>query len=119
MTGAAIGAMLGAWGGPLAGVTAAGGALVGGALGLGAEAYKLFTEDGSATAATEAVQQTVNATQADRPPPQQAADPGGGGGREISINGTLSLRGLQEAMLSATGNRPMETPEGGVPVMGT
>lgn len=119
MTGAAIGAALGAWGGPLAGVTAAGGALVGGALGLGAEAYKLFTEDGSATAATEAVQQTVNATQADRPPPQQAADPGGGGGREISINGTLSLRGLQEAMLSATGNRPMETPEGGVPVMGT
>lgn len=113
MTGAALGTM---FGGP---VGAAVGAAIGGVAGLGAEAYKIFTEeDPAATAATQAVQQTVDTSQADRPPSQQAAEPGGGG-KEISINGTLSLRGLQEAMLSATGNRPMETPEGGVPVFGT
>lgn len=113
MTGAAIGSLV------APGVGTAVGAALGGVLGLGAEAYKIFTEeDPAATAATQAVQQTVDTSQADRPPPQQAAEPGGGG-KEISINGTLSLRGLQEAMLSATGNRPMETPEGGVPVFGT
>jgi hypothetical protein len=111
MTGAALGSII-------PGVGTAVGAAVGGVLGLGAEAYKIFTEeDPAATAATAAVQQTVDATQADRPPPQQAASAERGG--ELSINGVLSLRGLQEAMLSATGNRPMETPEGGVPVMGT
>lgn len=120
MTGAAIGAAIGTpFFGVGAGIGAAAGAVIGGVAGLGAEAYKIFTEeDPAATAATQAVQQTVNTSQADRPPPQQAAEPGGGG-KEISINGTLSLRGLQEAMLSATGNRPMETPEGGVPVFGT
>lgn len=69
------------------------------------------------TAATAAVQQTVNTAQ--RQTSVQAADPGSSGKNEITVNGTLSLRGLNEVILQATGNRPMETPGGGVPVLGT
>lgn len=121
MTGAAIGAALGAWGGPLAGFTAAGGALVGGALGLGAEVYKWATEPSEQVAqeatAANAVQRTVNDTQTRTAQGTVAAV--GKDGSNMEISGTLSLRGLQEAILTATGDRPMETPDGGAPVFGT
>lgn len=125
MQGAALGGTIGAFFGGVGAIPGAAiGAVAGGVLGLGAEAYKLFTdEDPAATAATQAVEQTVNASQTDRSPPRQtsvqAADPGGDGNNEITVSGTLSLRGLNEVLLQATGNRPMETPGGGVPVLGT
>lgn len=116
MTGAGIGAALGAWGGPLAGVTAAGGAAVGAALGFGAEMYKWATEPSQNVAqsqAVDAVQKTVNTAQ-NSSNTQQATQ--GSGKTEITVNGTLAVRGLQEAVLQATGERPMETPGGGAPV---
>lgn len=108
MTGAALGSVI-------PGVGTAIGAAVGGVLGLGAEAYKIFT-DPAPTAAVNAVQQTVERQQA--PQATQAATPGGDRS-EITVNGTLALRGMQEVILQATGTRPMETPGGGVPVLGT
>jgi hypothetical protein len=110
MTGAGLGSIL-------PGVGTAAGAVVGGVLGLGAEAYKIFTEPKTSSAAVNAVQQTVESRQA--PQATQAATPGDDGRGELTINGTLSLRGMQEVILQAVGARPMETPNGGVPVLGT
>jgi hypothetical protein len=118
MTGAAIGGALGAWGGPLAGVTAAGGAAVGAVVGAGAELYKWATEPSQESAAAQAVQNTVSAAQTGTTQGAVAAA-GTSGEGNVEISGTLSLRGLQEAILSATGQRPMETPDGGAPVFGT
>lgn len=132
MIGAGFGAALGAFGGPLAGITATGGAIVGGAIGGISELYKWATEDptvhaksaaqmpdqtGQETAqqsvrAQEAVQQTVATT----PQAHSRAGAGSTGGGEMNINGVLSLRGLQEAILSASGQAPLDTPDGGAPV---
>jgi hypothetical protein len=49
----------------------------------------------------------------DRGDPQMG---GGQGGREMSINGTLTLNGLSEAVLQANGKRMEETPDGGAPI---
>jgi hypothetical protein len=49
----------------------------------------------------------------DRGDPQMG---GGQGGREMSINGTLTLNGLSEAVLQASGKRMEETPDGGAPI---
>jgi hypothetical protein len=64
------------------------------------------------TRAVDAIQRTVNPAQNNPAQVAQAAQ----GGKEMTINGTLSLRGLNEAILAATGDRPMETPGGGAPV---
>lgn len=109
MTGAALASFI-----PIPGVSTAVGAVAGGIAGLGAEAYKIFTEPAQ-TNAVQAVQQTVaprqNAAQTVHAPSP------GGEQRELTINGTLSLRGMQEAILQAAGARPMETPGGGVPIL--
>jgi hypothetical protein len=49
----------------------------------------------------------------DRADPQMG---GGQGGREMNINGTLTLNGLSEAVLQASGKRMEETPDGGAPI---
>lgn len=60
--------------------------------------------------------------------PQQQADaasataavPGNASGREaISLNGSLRLEGLHEAIIAATGEKAVATPSGGPPVVGT
>lgn len=38
---------------------------------------------------------------------------GGGGGGDMNVNGTLTLHGLSEAVLAATGHRMEDTPDGG------
>lgn len=42
-----------------------------------------------------------------------AGSMGGGAGGEMSVNGTLTLHGLSEAVLAATGHRMEDTPDGG------
>lgn len=49
----------------------------------------------------------------DRGDPQMG---GGGAGKEMTINGTLTLNGLSEAVMAASGRRMEETPDGGAPV---
>jgi hypothetical protein len=47
-----------------------------------------------------------------------ATPPGSGGGSEsITMNGSLRLEGLHEAILDAMGNKAVATPGGGVPVI--
>lgn len=50
-----------------------------------------------------------------------AATPAGGSGRgdngNITLSGSLRLEGLHEAILDATGNKAVQTPGGGVPVV--
>lgn len=116
MTGAAIGTL---FGGPVG--TAVGGA-IGGAMGFGAEIYKWATEpthNVEQSKVVDAVQRTVNATQNPTSMQQAAQNNGNGNGNgknEITVTGTLAIRGMQEAVLQATGERPMETPGGGAPV---
>jgi hypothetical protein len=62
--------------------------------------------------AVQAVQQNVQ--QVTRAPQLQLA--GGGGSGNMSISGTLSLSGLQEAIMSAQGQQVIQT-EGGAPVV--
>ena len=62
--------------------------------------------------AVQAVQQNVQ--QVTRAPQVQLA--GGGGSGNMSISGTLSLSGLQEAIMSAQGQQVIQT-EGGAPVV--
>ena len=62
--------------------------------------------------AVQAVQQNVQ--QVTRTPQVQLA--GGGGSGNMSISGTLSLSGLQEAIMSAQGQQVIQT-EGGAPVV--
>lgn len=111
MTGAAIGSVV-----PVVGTAL--GAGVGAALGAGAEMYKWATEPQAQAAqspqAVDAIQRTVNAAQTNTNQVAQSTQ----GGKEMTINGTLSLKGLSEAVLSAAGDRPMETPGGGAPVFG-
>lgn len=45
-----------------------------------------------------------------------AARGGGGGSGELNVNGTLTLRGLSEAIMQATGHRMEDTPDNGPPV---
>ena len=109
MTGAAIGSVI-------PGVGTAVGAGVGAALGFGAELYKWATEPTKNVAqsqAVDAVQRTVDTTQNSNNTQQVSQ---GTGKSEITVNGTLAVRGLQEAVLQATGERPMDTPGGGAPV---
>jgi hypothetical protein len=109
MTGAAIGSII-----PVVGTAV--GAGIGGALGFGTEMYKWATEptnNVTQSQAVDAVQRTVN-TEQNSSYTQQAAQ--GGGKSEITVNGTLAIRGMQEAVLQATGERPMDTPGGGAPV---
>lgn len=40
----------------------------------------------------------------------------GGGSSEMTVNGTLTLRGLSEAILQANGNRMEDTPDNGPPI---
>lgn len=54
-----------------------------------------------------AEQQSVRAT---------ATGGGGSGASEMSVNGTLTLRGLSEVILQATGQRMSDTPDNGPPV---
>jgi hypothetical protein len=49
----------------------------------------------------------------------QAASQGGGDGGSITLNGSLRLEGLHEAILDATAQKAVATPGGGVPVVGT
>jgi hypothetical protein len=62
----------------------------------------------------------VKAMAADMPygaaPAAGAASGGGAGGGNMTINGTLTLSGLQEAILNAQGSQVMQT-EGGAPVV--
>lgn len=94
-------------------------ALAGAAIGGMSELYKIATEDPSVNAkqtaqqvthSQRAIQQTIDAS------PQMRGHAGAGGGAEMNINGVLSLRGLQEAILSASGQAPLDTPDGGAPV---
>lgn len=50
----------------------------------------------------------------DRGDPQMGGGPNGGS--EMNINGTLTLNGLSEAILQASGKRMEETPDGGAPI---
>ncbi|NCY17508.1 MAG: hypothetical protein EBX39_12280 [Actinobacteria bacterium] len=43
----------------------------------------------------------------------QAARGMGGGGGDMNVNGTLTLHGLSEAVLAATGHRMEDTPDNG------
>jgi len=40
-----------------------------------------------------------------------------GGTQKLTINGTLSLQGLTEAILNASGEQPIQTEGGGAPVV--
>jgi hypothetical protein len=121
LTGAGIGGAIGGAlsFGTLAVPAAAVGAGIGAVAGGAAELYKWATEPQSSAAtqspaAVDAIQRTVSTTQNNVN--QAAQAPQGQGGKELTINGTLSLRGLTEAVLSASGDKPMETPGGGAPV---
>lgn len=98
--GAATGAALGAPLGPIGSLVGAG---IGGVAGLVGGGMYLNTTAPTAGQAAAAAQQ---------------ADQAASGTNEITINGTLALRGMNEAMLAAVGNRPMDTPGGGAPVYG-
>jgi hypothetical protein len=80
--------------------------------------YKIGIDAGDSPAesavsgAVQAVQQNVQ--QVTRTPQVQLA--GGGGSGNMSISGTLSLSGLQEAIMSAQGQQVIQT-EGGAPVV--
>jgi hypothetical protein len=50
----------------------------------------------------------------DRGDPQMGG--GQSGGKEMTINGTLTLSGLSEAVLAAAGRRMEESPDGGAPI---
>jgi hypothetical protein len=121
LTGAGIGGVIGGAlsFGTLAVPAAAVGAGIGAVAGGAAELYKWATEPQSSAAtqspaAVDAIQRTVSTTQNNVN--QAAQAPQSQGGKELTINGTLSLRGLTEAVLSASGDKPMETPGGGAPV---
>jgi hypothetical protein len=47
----------------------------------------------------------------------QASAPGSGASGPITLNGSLRMEGLYEAILAATGDKPVATPGGGVPVV--
>jgi hypothetical protein len=137
MLGAAVGSFV-------PGVGTAIGAGIGGLIGAGTEMYKWATEDESVHAKTTKPEETVDAVAASNPLPehdaqksvQQVANAqsaikrtvestptvqasggrGSSGGGEMNINGTLALRGLQEALISASAQVPMDSPDGGAPV---
>jgi hypothetical protein len=44
---------------------------------------------------------------------RSAGGMGGGGGGDMNVNGTLTLHGLSEAVLAATGHRMEDTPDNG------
>ena len=67
-------------------------------------------------ASPAAVQQSVGAAQAAANPQQASGPPGKAG--EVKINGTLRLENLYEGVMAALGDRGMDTPGGGAPVMG-
>jgi hypothetical protein len=136
--GAVIGTM---FGGPVGTAVGAG---IGGLVGAGSELYKWATEDPAVHAKTAAAEETVAAVAASDPLPEQdtqksvqqvasaqeaikrtvestpavqsSGGRGGAGGGEMNINGTLSLRGLQEALIAASAQTPMDSPDGGAPV---
>lgn len=58
--------------------------------------------------------QTANAAQQNSP---GGATPANTGNQSMNITGTLSLNGLREAILSASGGQPMQTPGDGPPVV--
>lgn len=73
-------------------------------------------------AATQAVEEGAKeaARQAARTVfPNQNQNGQGGAGGNMQINGTLTLRGMREAVIQATGTPPAETPDGGASVHGT
>ena len=89
---------------------------------------KTSTSAGGVTTATYASANISPAAVAAATSPQQAASSGlaaaqamaggGGSGGNITINGRLSLDGLQEAILDATGQKAVATPNNGVPIVG-
>lgn len=56
---------------------------------------------------------TAEAARVPSTPPPMA---GGGGTQEMTINGTLNVRGMREAVITMIGEQPMETPNG-APIM--
>ena len=78
----------------------------------GPAGYMPVGSESAVSGAVQAVQQNVQ--QVSRAPQLQIA--GGGGSGNMNISGTLSLSGLQEAIMSAQGQQVIQT-EGGAPVV--